>query len=326
MLKYITLIIALLTIILFLTKEHFILGSVFLFSRWIFLFILIIGVFVLLKSNLKKISFIAFFAIFILLADWGYTHFLSAKPFAFKASQQTKNLTVLTFNLYFRISKPKTNINTILKYDADLVFCQEITPEWGSILDKSLKEIYPYSKVIVLKGTHGIGIYSKYPLSDDYPLNNAYELPFAHMVTVNHPSGEIYTANAHWASPAVAFADPPNFVGLYRENAKQRKNQWNIIKQEMDKHSKDSPKIIAGDLNTLNYEPLYNHIIKDFVDAHSVAGTWPGLTFPNTHKLPFKTARLDYIMLQGKIEATKTEVAEKSSSDHFAIYLEMKIM
>jgi endonuclease/exonuclease/phosphatase (EEP) superfamily protein YafD len=314
---------ALSSIILFFTQNHFILGSVWLFTQAILGVLLLLGMIYLRKNN--KLRLLLLFAFLMVLLDKGYHHFMAAPSYQFNQIQQITPtpLRVLTFNLYFKNKRPETNIQAILTQDADLVFCQEITPQWVQLLNTSLTSKYPFHKVIALKGTHGIGVYSKFPLVNDYQLNNSHNLPYAHLVTVNHPSGIIHTANLHLASPAIAFENPQNFVRLYASNAASRQKQWHTLKTSLEKHPKNEALLVVGDLNTLDYEPLYRNIRKDFVDAYRVAGAWPGYNFPNTQKLPFKIARLDYLLLQGKVQTTQAKVLPQSSSDHFAIVVDL---
>ncbi len=325
MLKFFYFFISIFSIILIVFRSHFVLGSILIFSRWILVFILLLGILFYKKRKSKKVFIPIIFTFILLLTDWAFDKYHTAQTFAFLESTKTQTLKVMTFNLYFRNKDPNVCINTILEYAPDLVFCQEITPDLKNVLDKNLIKKYPFYKVLALKGTHGVGVYSKYQLSNEYFLNNRNGLPFAHMVTINHPTKKIQTVNMHLASPAVAFAEPKNFVQLFKKNEQQRSQQWAKIEKELAKHDSTSPKIIIGDLNTLTYEPLYRNILSNTVDAYSAVGQWPGLTFPNTHKLPFKTARLDYILLQGNIAPIKAEVPQKSSSDHFAVYAELEI-
>ncbi len=322
MLRFFTLFFSFCTILGIIAREHFILGSLLLFSRWILVIGLLFALLLLRKKAFKKTKIIGIISLVLLLADWTYDQLSFAKAYVFK-SEQKQNLTilkVLSFNVYFKCKSPQVNINTILEYDPDILFCQEITPQWKDILDKALQQKYPHQKIIALRGTHGVGVYSKFPLSEEQQLNNSHRLPYAHLVTVNHPKGKIITANTHLASPAIAFENPSNFISLYQINSAERKKQWKALNRILAKHNPSTPKLIVGDLNTLDYEPLYRTMRKTCVDTYQVAGEWPGFTFPNSNKLPFKTARLDYILLHGNISTHKTSVAPKSSSDHFAVY------
>ncbi|MEL6257409.1 MAG: endonuclease/exonuclease/phosphatase family protein [Bacteroidota bacterium] len=92
----------------------------------------------------------------------------------------------------------------------------------------------------------------------------------------------------------------------------------------MHKHG-DSPRIIAGDLNTMRIEPLYREIRSEWNNLFAKKGSGLGWTFPNISSIPFPLITLDYILYRGAIQAIECKVLQRSSADHLAVFGSFKI-
>ncbi len=313
----------LLSILLLIGRDHFILGSLLVVGRWPLVAIL---VWLCWKSYKKKEIVLGICITLIgllLLADFTFIQVQKEAIFHHPPNTHSKEIVhwkVLTFNMLFTNKAFQKNITVILQENADIVCLQEVTPKMHPILQKKLSKTYPYSSNKPLNGTHGSAIYSKYPLNDETYLYNKNNLPIAQCVNIFHRGRNIAICNVHTASPAYAFAHPERFVRLFKANVAARRRQAKEIMAHLEeKGGADGYKMIIGDLNTLEYEPAYRDLRQNYVDTYRVAGKGLGFTFPNTHKLPFKTARLDYIFLKGKIACTHAEVLPVSTSDHFGV-------
>lgn len=315
---------AITTLILIYFRDELIMGTALIGSRWFLVFLFILFLWVAGKKRYHTIwKTTVVFGLLAVLTEFAFTIYhtqsltgVSAKP---------SELSVLSYNLYFKNKSQSSCLKVIEKADADIVALQELTPQWKSYLDKHLYNKYPYRKCYAIKGAHGIGVYSRYPLSRQTFLNKKTNLPYAQLLEVEFNNKKIQLINCHLESPAIAVENPEKFLPLYTTNYGLRKEQMGNISQSVKKSEKQfDAHILLGDLNTTIYEPLYRDIQSDWVDLYSLSDFSFRFTFPNTHKLmPFLT--LDYILLRGKAEKGQLNILEEGSSDHLPVFGTIKL-
>jgi len=299
-------------------RNHFFFGTGLILGRWIFISFGIILLFYSIKRRAARRSqLLVAAALLLLVMEFGWNKLHEAK--LIKGSYKTE-VSLMSYNLFFRNASPKLSINKILKTEPDILLLQEITPKWSIILKESLGKTYPYKIIYANTGTHGIGIYSKYPVSKSRYLRNSSNLPFAHIVEVSVSSKKMMIINTHLASPAAAVEDPANFFSHFSSSYRGRAKQLSEIEQVVQLEGKRvDAQILVGDLNTTRYEPLYRELKSDWIDLFALKGEGWGFNFPNSHKTgAFLT--IDYIMLRGNVAGSSIKVLEGGSSDHLALF------
>jgi endonuclease/exonuclease/phosphatase family metal-dependent hydrolase len=84
--------------------------------------------------------------------------------------------------------------------------------------------------------------------------------------------------------------------------------------------------VVAGDLNTLDSEPLYDEIRRDLVDAFRENRWKYGATFPNRVVVaPGPVVRIDYVLVAPAILPMWAEVLPASGSDHLAVRAVLRV-
>lgn len=317
------LIIAFITLVtcLLIFRNHLIFGTALILGRWGFLLLGSLLFFLTTKRiTPKKLQYILLGSILLIGLEFIFTKLNEASP---KEVSTNTELTFLTYNLFFKNKNPDVILNQIKETDPDVLIVQELTPAWVGILSKSLGQIYPYKKIYADKGTHGIGVYSKYKLSNDTLLLNDSKKPFAQIVDVRVLNKKIQIINTHTASPAAAVEHPENFLSLFSTNYSLREIQFDKIELALKKDPSDAC-ILIGDLNTTPYEPIYRDLRTAWVDVFTEVGEGPNKTFPNTGRSkPFLT--LDYILIKGAIAPVSAKVLNSGSSDHLGLVGKVKI-
>lgn len=227
---------------------------------------------------------------------------------------------VMSYNLFFKNKTPSNCINIIKNENPDILIIQEFTPQWEKCLNDGLN--YAYKITHTSNGTHGLAIYSKYPLKFLRTMASFRSNSFAQLAVININGKRTLIANCHLASPAVAVENRSNFFKLYEANYKQRKEQYSELMTFIKKHNYDNY-MLAGDLNTPEQEPLYKTILEDWQPGKKL---WYSNynTFPNSSKSP-ALLKLDYILLRGEIKVKSQKTVKKGSSDHFPIITKIKI-
>ncbi|MEO0896205.1 MAG: endonuclease/exonuclease/phosphatase family protein [Bacteroidota bacterium] len=235
-----------------------------------------------------------------------------------------KEISLLSYNLFFKNGYKSQIIQEIKQTKADVVFLQELTPGWNQSLSSSVYPAYPYQKTYLNKGTRGLAILSKFPIVQYELVKTSRGIPFAQYCVVKVKGEKLVLVNGHLTSPAVAVENPDHFYSLYRENAIHRQQQWDKLSHKLQDLNIER-QIIGGDLNTMPYEPLYRQIRHEWRDLFKAKGKGWGATFPNVARIPLPMIKLDYIMFRGKIRPLESRVLQGSSSDHLAIWGKVSI-
>ena len=236
-----------------------------------------------------------------------------------------KEISVMTYNIFFKNRDPFSTSSLIKNQDPDILFVQELTPRWAQIFENQLGKKYRYQSIIPLRGTHGLGVYSKYPIQESNTLYNNNKLPYTQLVNLIIHGKHIQLINAHLASPAVAVENKDKFFSLYYTNYQTRKRQLKQINDAAkNEREKFTAQLLIGDLNTLSFEPIFKKLKTSWVNGFAASGKGWGLNFPNSGKIrPVLT--LDFIMAKGKLEFIETHVVKGGSSDHLPIISRVKI-
>ncbi|UTW61587.1 endonuclease/exonuclease/phosphatase family protein [bacterium SCSIO 12741] len=228
-------------------------------------------------------------------------------------------ISIITYNLFFKNKAPQQSLSILEQAQADVLFLQEITPQWYAILEKKLSKSHPYRVVLPYRGTHGLAVYSRFPLKQIKVMNNDSKLPFAQWVSLEVAGRKLLAVHAHLASPAVAVENPDRFFPLIHKNHQLRIEQLNQIQEQAILWEPDYSSIfLIGDLNTTPHEPIYRQLTDDWVDGFEEAGSGNPDNFPNSSHLPAIT-RLDYVMAKGELQFQKVQVFKGGSSDHLAL-------
>jgi len=236
-----------------------------------------------------------------------------------------KKISLMSYNLFFKNKDRDASIKVIKDCNPDILIVQELTLDWANNLNKSIGSQYPYKKIVALKGTHGIGVYSKFKIVADELLFNDSELPFAQITEITIGGKNVQIINAHTASPAAAVEHLENFISLFHSNYILREKQFEAINTATKaKGILFDVQILAGDLNTTQYEPLYRDLKSTWVDLFNEVGEGSSASFPHSGKSnPLLT--LDYIFVRGKTRPINMRVIKGGSSDHLAIKGEIYI-
>ena len=273
-------------------------------------------------SKNKYLKNCALLIAIIFLTDIGFAIYSN---FNTKSSGADKEIKVMTYNLFFKNNRPNQSIAIIKNANPDVIFVQELTPKWTSEIDKTIGGTYKYKLIKPLRGTHGIGIYSKYKINNQEFLNNSSNKPYAQIVDLTIEDKTIQLINTHLASPAIAVENKDKFFSLFASNYQLRKKQ---IKELNNLASSEGKKydcqLLVGDLNTLYSEPIFKRLKFRWTNSSNGLFRWMEFNFPNSSRIkPFVT--LDYIMGKGKMKFLETKVIKGGSSDHLAIMSKIEI-
>ncbi len=204
-------------------------------------------------------------------------------------SQTHSTLRVLTANAY--IGSPDQTQLARLASDtrADLVLVTELDEP----LAAQLRSSYPFVHTTELNGVFGMGVFSKYPLTDvSIQLEKTYDSPSIH-AALQTPEGP---ANLILVHPL-----PPG-----SQKALKARNQL-IDYVAMLTRDSDLPMIVAGDFNTTTWSTHLNPLMA-VANRASSGGTWPS-------HLPLRIP-IDHVFFKGFSEQGVFEFTEDYGTDH----------
>lgn len=309
----------LITLVLLIGRNHYLLGTALIVGRW---FLVVIGLLCLLR--VRKYGFtprlkIFAAAVFVLLADSAYNVISFAN---LKADERSHALSLFSYNVYFKNKTPEQSLNLIDANHADVMALQEVDMAWKQWIDKRLAPHYAYKAINAFYGTHGLAVYSRFPIISSKLVNNSAGKPIAQLVELNVKGKKVLVINAHLASPAAAVEHPENFLPHFKSSYLLRQEQVALINQYVRNHfSHTHARFFMGDLNTTLYEPLFREIRQTWVNLHDAIGKGSSHTFPASRPL----LSIDYILAQGNVQPVKCEVVSGGTSDHLAIWGEVKL-
>lgn len=294
---------------------------------WNFLFpilpTLLILIYCLIQDyrNSLMLKYAVFLLLLLSLIDVGF-YVISIRNV--KPPNDPKELTIMTYNLLFSNKSPKLSLSIIKSVEPDILLFQELTHDWEKLLLNEFGDIYQFKATHPLKGAHGIGIFSKYKISNQSIINNSNK-PFAQIAELSFNNKKVQFINTHLASPAGAVENKHDFFNLYSKNYSRRKKEVSeIMEKTLTLSNKYDCQILAGDLNTLRFEPIFKKIQINWQNSTPRRYDFSHCSFPNTNKSkPFIT--LDYIMARGKVKFIDTKTIQGGSSDHLAIVSKIMI-
>lgn len=302
---------------LLLGRSHFALGTALYLLRWPLLLLGALFFITIRKTGFSKRLKIIAIVLCLFIAEYAWDQFSRA---SLRHEQCTQQLNILTYNVFFKNRRPEASLKVMKESNPDIIALQEVTPQWEQELDKALSEEYRYKRMLAMKGTHGMAVYSRYPIAGDTVLNDDAGRPVAMFVHIEAQGKRVLIINTHLASPAAAVEHPENFLSNFSRSYTLRKQQLDDINRTIAKRYSDfAVKILTGDLNTLRCEPIYQQgLMSHWVNLFDEKGTGSALNFPNSSKSG-PMATLDYILLQGNAVPVSATVKKGGSSDHCAI-------
>jgi len=231
-------------------------------------------------------------------------------------------LTVMSFNVLMGGKPASDAVDAIAAADPDLVCLQEMTADFAAAFEARLGGRYPHRLFRPNPHAQGIGIASRYKLSDGkMDMLGLMFLPSL-SASLQGPYMQVHVACGHLIPPQAGFGQSGDLWATYRFNKSRRLAQVDALLNHLD--GVEAPAIILGDMNEWPGQAavaeLTNAGFRDScLGRHSRCGpTWPGhtLNFPATF-------RIDYI-LGRDVVFTDAAVLEAGGSDHYPVVAKIR--
>tara|TARA_B100001741_G_scaffold295796_1_gene279166 strand:+ start:249 stop:1298 length:1050 start_codon:yes stop_codon:yes gene_type:complete len=298
------------------------------FIYWIFIF---------------KWPFILFIAsLFIAHSDWSLLYKFPSNSISVSNGLKIMSFNVRLFNSYNWIGSddiPDEIESFILKEDPDILCFQEFSFEKSP---KFLNYKYRYIQSLTENGENGLSILSKYPLYNRGLINFENSNNGGIYSDLKYKNDTIRIYNLHFESLHLSLNDSINNT-RHSEKIKKRLDHvvkkirqsksrqqiekiFNIQEKQVMKFNEIQEKnnylsIVCTDLNNNAFSKPYSLLTLNYIDSFAQKGSGFGTTY-EISSIPF---RIDFILVDPRIEVIRFETYDLSLSDHRPISAVVKL-
>ncbi|MGA0334013.1 MAG: endonuclease/exonuclease/phosphatase family protein [Kiritimatiellia bacterium] len=228
-------------------------------------------------------------------------YFPGASKFSPRYSER---LRLLLINVNSSSGDPERVLDYVQQRGADVVILQEFSSRWMEMA-RSLKEIYPFRLLEIREDNFGMALFSRRPfLSEEVLYFTEEEVPSL-AVELRLDAERFLLLATHPVPPVSA------------EYTRAR----NLQLQKIAAFVADSsiPVLLAGDLNTSPWSPVFRDLLRDSGLENSMQGfgiqpTWPTM-------IPPLWTPLDHVLHSRTFTTLRRKVGPDVGSDHFPVEL-----
>lgn len=237
---------------------------------------------------------------------------------------------ILSVNLSWNRTKPKTLINLVIQGKPDIICLQETTDRQINIALPKLKIFYPYQAL----APNAILI-SKYPFILSENLHLAGHKEWQQRAIININQQEIVIYNVQTISPWMGQQKIFSFFKFPVYEYAKRSAEIQDLVQRIKKET--SPVIVAGDFNLTDQTQDYYQLKTILQDSFQTSGFGFGFTWPDgwdlsllikslKWKLNYPLFRIDYIWYSKDWGSKSVQVLPSTGSEHLPIAAELILL
>ena len=215
----------------------------------------------------------------------------------------TVSLKLMQANVLKSNQNYQSVLKTIAEINPDVLVVQELTPGFKDAAS-SLEHSYPYSRVEARIGGGGMGVFSRYPMTD------------IQVLTLDQSSHIALLARLDIAGRSVALLGLHPTTPITREKFRNRTVQFERAALLMS--GINGPRILIGDLNTTMWSPYFSDLVResglrDTRVGFGINTSWP-VPVPGFLRIP-----IDHCLLSDDFQVTSVEVGSSIGSDHLPL-------
>lgn len=189
-----------------------------------------------------------------------------------------------------------------------ILVLEEISARWMVELRETL-QAFPNSCVRSREDNFGIGLYSKFPLSNARVLN----IGEAQLPSI------LADVTVETTTLAVIATHPPPPIGA--RYSRWRNSQLNLIPDHLPKNG--SPILLLGDLNVSRWSPHFRRLLKrtglrDSSKGRGVQPSWPADN-------PLLSIPIDHCLHSPKVKIIKRTIGPDVGSDHYPLIVDIAL-
>lgn len=227
------------------------------------------------------------------------------------APADARHVVVMQANLAIGFADPATIVGLVRDHDVDLLATEELTPPaLVGLIRAGLTDVlrYHYNQPIA-SGAAGIGIWSRYPISD--PVADPRFLLGLRHVGIAVPGAPLTFVVTHVSAP---YPQPPD---LWRSDFERLPGVLAALPD-------DAPVLVAGDFNaTVDHAPFRAVLDAGYADGADQAGAGYLPSYPADRLYPPMIA-IDHVLTRDAV-ATAADTFTVAGSDHRSLIVDVAV-
>jgi endonuclease/exonuclease/phosphatase (EEP) superfamily protein YafD len=232
-------------------------------------------------------------------------------------SNEPGTLSVMSFNVLVGGRPADVVLDAIADASPDLVCLQEITSEFAGNFERRFAAAYPHRFFVPGPTIQGIGIASRFPMTDARLL----ELDLPHQpalaATMRPDTRPVHVACVHFVTPFARYGPQAGLADRYYRHKTMRMGQARALLQHID--SVDMPAIVLGDMNEWEGQAALTILAEaGFRNACRARDSRCGATWPGRAVFAPAVIRIDHILGRG-VEFRQAMVLNSGGSDHYPV-------
>jgi endonuclease/exonuclease/phosphatase (EEP) superfamily protein YafD len=224
------------------------------------------------------------------------------------ADQDTVAIRLLLANLQFSNQTHEAFRSLVLEQKPDIAVVEEVTRAWAEALT-TLRDRYPYARVIARPGAFGIGILSRRSMTRVEVLDLGHPVHPALLARIPVGARELSVLAAH--------PPPPTSEAGFSIRNDQLDQLGELAK------GLDSPKVMLGDLNASPWSPYFSRLLRqsglvNARDGFGILPTWPSFFMPAM--IP-----IDHCLVSPDVRVTHMRTGPDIGSDHLPVVIDLRV-
>lgn len=233
-------------------------------------------------------------------------------------------LRVMTTNVLFVNNNAAAVAEAILDYSPDIIAVQEFGSALAGPLGERLRERYPYQELYPEPSTHGMGIFSRYPIRTASPPEMQPGSCRCQQVTIDVDGRLVTVLSVHPGPPRVRLRR--NLLPMGFNTDEQEETQRAILARA---EAIQEPLLIIGDFNMSEGQSSYRRMADRYRDSYWEVGWGLGYTFPSVRLYRVALVpllRIDYIFHDEAWAARSAWTVRVPGSDHLGVVADMALI
>lgn len=216
-------------------------------------------------------------------------------------------LRVLAANMMLGTGSPDDLAALVDELHPDVVSVEELTPELAVELDSlGFGTKFPHQNVASAPGSHGSGLYSRYPLTGAEREIRGRYFPFL--------TAEVTAPGAEPVQVSSVHTVPPTAQG------------WELDLDALSGAPEDGRAILLGDFNaTIDHAPFRGVLERGWDDAAATVGSGLVPTWPNERRILPPLYAIDHVLVGDAIGVRSFSAHAISGTDHRAVFAELQL-
>ena len=216
-------------------------------------------------------------------------------------------LRVLAANMMLGTGSPEELSALVDELAPDVVSVEELTPALAADLEElGFEDEFPHRNIAPDSGSHGSGLYSRYPLTDPERVIGSRYFPFI--------SADVIVPGAQPVEVSSVHTVPPTAQG------------WKPDLDAVSPAPEDGRAILLGDFNaTIDHAPFRAVLDRGWDDAAATVGSGLVPTWPQDRHLVPPLYAIDHVLVGDAIGVRSFSAHDVAGTDHRAVFAELQL-